>query len=109
MQNLNREIESLRASIGRKVDWTRRRALPKGYTVHVGPSTVALTEVKDIAAAAMLTAGLGRDVALTLYCGATNLGTVSVDRYTYAWAASRRIDPDGFVPRALLAHLWASH
>lgn len=108
MQNLTRELAALSASIGRKVDWTRRKALPKGYTAFVGRfGHVPLTDVKDIAAAALLDAGRGRDVAITLFCGATNLGTVSVDHRTYVRAAA--LDPDGFLPRALLAHLWTSH
>jgi hypothetical protein len=109
MQNLTRELAALSASVGTRHDWTRRRELPRGYAAYVGNfGHVPLTRIADIAAAALLDASRGRDVAITLTCGSTTLGTVSVDRYTYAWAASRAIDPDGFVPRALLAHLWAS-
>ena len=109
MQNLTRELAALSASVGTRFDWTRRRELPRGYAAYVGTfGHVPLTRIADIAAAALLDAGRGRDVAITLTLGADTLGTVSVDRYTYAWATSRAVDPTGLLPRALLAHLWAS-
>lgn len=107
MQNLTRELAALSASIGTRRDWTRRRDLPRGYAAYVGTfGHVPLTRVADIAAAALLDAGRGRDVAITLTLGPDTLGTVSVDHRTYARATA--LDPDGFLPRALLAHLWAS-
>jgi hypothetical protein len=106
--NFHREIDTLRATIGRRIDWTRRKALPRGYTATVSGSPVELTRVADIARAARLTALQGRDVAITLCIGADTLGTVSADRYSYAYATAPVIDPDGYIPRALLAQLWTS-
>jgi hypothetical protein len=106
--NFHREIDTLRATIGRRIDWTRRKALPRGYTATVSGSPVELTRVADIARAARLTALQGHDVAITLCIGADTLGTVSADRYSYAYATAPVIDPDGYIPRALLAQLWTS-
>ena len=106
--NFHREIDTLRATIGQRIDWTRRKALPRGYTATVSGSPVELSRVADIAKAARLTALQGRDVAITLTCGSTDLGTVSADRFSYAWASAPVIDPDGYIPRALLAQLWTA-
>jgi hypothetical protein len=102
------EIDTLRATIGQRIDWSRRKALPRGYTATVSGSPVAMTRVSDIAQAARLTSLQGRDVAITLCLGVDTLGTVSADRYSYAYASAPVIDPEGYIPRALLAHLWTT-
>ena len=112
MQNLTREFAHLAASTGRW-NWNNRRHIPQGYEIWLtarpglsGPFTrVAVRTVSRLTNILRFGAEPipGTATAISLWQGATLLGTVDIDTDTLMASP----DPDRVV-RALLATLWAS-
>ena len=112
MQNLTREFAHLDASTGRW-NWSNRRHIPQGYEIwltarpgladifsRVGLRTVSrLTNILRYGAEPIP----GTATSISLWQGATLLGTVDIDTDTLMASP----DPDRIV-RALLATLWAN-
>jgi len=110
-QNTTREFAALEGSKARRhADWTTRKALPGGYTVHIaGSYTGPTSSIATLAERIQFRADRGQDTGLTLWCGATELGTVSIEAGTAA-EFHRQAGAAGVevLTRALVAHLWAS-
>jgi len=106
-QNVTREFSALAASKGGRIDWTKRAHLPKGYALYVPGHHDSVTFFRHLLTRAALAAYRGNDVAITLWCGTIELGTVSVDAATYR-EFERQGGRDGAeaLVRALVAHLW---
>ena len=100
MQNLTRELAHLAASKGGRIDWNTRQHLPQGYEVWMPGGRDGARYFRHINTRCVEASRHG-DVVLTLWRGATSLGTVSIDGQTF-----RSLDWE-VATRALLATLWA--